>query len=269
VGSKALASLSVFPNPNVTIASYDSSIGGSGSWQDFIANADQMNISNYQPQYLALAGINYIQAGFGQPLTTSTGNTGATGASGPPTASAATLNLNDSVLSTTTSTYSFTVNYTDANALSNASLDNNNLLVTGPNGYYQYASYESSGTPTVDSNGYQHVAATYLITVPNGAWAANEGGTYAITMLANQVYDGFGNSVPAGEIGSFVADFTAPTAVAAVSNINNSTQGASYSFTISYTDPATIDTTSLDSYSVKVTGPGNYSKYATVSNIIT
>lgn len=266
VGAKQLSSLSLFPDPNVTIASYDLIVGGPGTWQDFMTNADLMSIANYQPQYLALAAINYIQSGFGVPLTTSAGTTGSTTASGPPTASAATLNLNDSEIGTTT--YSFTVNYIDSNALKIPSLGGGNLLITGPNGFSQYAAYVSSAPATTDANGYQHVSVTYLITAPNGAWAAGEDGTYTVTMLANQVYDSFGNAVPDGVIGNFSADFTPPGAIATVANINSSTQGSSsYSFTVSYADAAGIDTTTIDNYSVRITGPNSYSQYATVGNI--
>ena len=215
LGAKLLPALT-YPNPNVTIDSYDASIGGVGTYQDFLANADQMSILLPQTQYLALAAINYVQAGFGVPLTTSTGNTGSTGASGPPTASAASLNLNGAQVGT--STYSFTVNYIDSNGLKASSLGGGNLLVTGPNGFSQFAAYVSSAAPTTDSNGYQHYSATYIITAPNGAWAKGEDGTYTITMQANQVYDSFSSSVPDGTIGTFSADFTPPTAVATVSD---------------------------------------------------
>ena len=268
IGAKQLPSLSQFPNPNVTIASYDATLGGPGTWQDYLANADQLSISNYQTQYLALAAINYIQSGFGVPLTTSNGSTGVTGASGPPSASAAPLNLNNAQLGNTT--YSFTVNYTDANALKTASLGGGNLLVTGPNGFSQFAAYASSAAATTDANGYQHISATYTISAPNGIWAKGEDGTYTITMQANQVFDSFGNAVPDGSIGTFYADFTAPTAVASATTINNATKGsAAYTFTIAYSSVVGIDTTTLDNFSVKVTGPSSYSKYASVSNVTT
>jgi hypothetical protein len=268
IGAKQLTSLAQFPNPNVSVAGYDATIGGPGSFQDFLANADLMNISNYQSQYQAIAAIDYIQSGFGVAQTTSSGGTGTVGASGPPTASAATLNLNDNNVGTTS--YTFTVNYTDANALKLPSLGGGNLLVTGPDGFSQFAAYVSSATPTIDANGYQHVSATYSITAPNGAWGKGEDGTYTITMLANQVYDSFGNAVPSGSIGTFVGDFTPPTAVATASNINNLSKGSSsYSFTISYSSAIGIDTSTVDNYAVKVTGPNGYSQLATVSNVTT
>jgi hypothetical protein len=267
-GAKQLPSLSQFPNPNVTIASYDATLGGPGTWQDFLTNADQLSIQNYQTQYMALAAINYIQAGFGVPLTTANGSSGATGASGPPSASAQTLNLNNSQIGTTT--YTFSVNYTDANLLKSASLGGGNLLVTGPNGFSQYAAYVSSAPSTTDSSGYQHVAATYVITAPNGEWVKGEDGTYTITMQANQVFDSFGNAVPDGSIGTFYADFTSPTAVASAANINSTTQGSSaFNFTIAYSSAVGIDTTTLDNFSVKVTGPSNYSRFASVSGFTT
>jgi hypothetical protein len=268
IGASQLSSLSIFPNPYVSIAEYDSFIGGPGTWQDFVANADKMSIQNYQPQYLALAGINYMQEGFNAPLSTSTGTTGGSGASGPPTAAAATLNINDTALNT--SSYTFIVNYVDSNQLKTASLGGGNILVTGPNGFSQYAAYLSAAPATTDSNGYQHVSATYSITAPSGAWASGQDGTYTITMLANQVYDGFGSPVPAGTIGSFYADLTPPTAVAAVTPLNITTQGSTpFGFTVSYSSPVGIDTTTLDNYSVRVTGPGNFSQYATITNTST
>jgi hypothetical protein len=58
-----------FPDPGRTIESYDASLGGSGTFNDFIVNCRQQSKDNWNSALTAYAVNAYIQTGFyGQPL---------------------------------------------------------------------------------------------------------------------------------------------------------------------------------------------------------
>ena len=90
-----------YVNPNVSIGSYNASLGGSASLAAFMAAADNQSMTTWNPAYTAAAADSYIQAGFSTsgtpPTTTSTGS--ATTSTGSATTSTG---------STTTSTGSTT-----------------------------------------------------------------------------------------------------------------------------------------------------------------
>jgi len=111
--------------------------------------------------------------------------------------------------------YDFTVTFTDNTAVNIASLLSHHLLVTGPHGYSQLASFffanpNGDGTPRT---------ATYRLTagqLPGGnGWDAFDNGTYTLTLQANQVADTIGNFAAAGVIGTFTVN--APASIAAPS----------------------------------------------------
>ena len=53
-----------YANPNVSVGSYNASLGGSATLAAFMAAADNQNMSNWNPAYTATAVNSYIQAGF-------------------------------------------------------------------------------------------------------------------------------------------------------------------------------------------------------------
>ncbi|MCU0983010.1 MAG: dockerin type I domain-containing protein [Pirellulaceae bacterium] len=96
----------------------------------------------------------------------------------------------------------FTVTYTDSLGIDLRSLDNADILVTGPNGYAQsatlvQASSGPDGTPR---------CATYRIAAPEGVWDATDYGMYHVLVQPDQVFNLQGNPVPAGAIASFQFD---------------------------------------------------------------
>jgi hypothetical protein len=100
-------------------------------------------------------------------------------------------------------TMDFTVTYTDAAALLDAStFDGGDITVTGPNSFSQNASFVSVN---VAGNGTPRIV-TYRITAPGGTWDASDNGTYTVSQNASQVKDTVGNFRAAGTIGTFVAD---------------------------------------------------------------
>jgi len=163
-------------------------------------------------------------------------------------------------------TYTFTVTYSDNVAVDVSDLDGNDIVVTGPNGYSQLATFmgvdiNSDGTPRV---------ATYQINAPGGSWDFSDNGTYSVAMEANQVSDTSGNPVPAEALASFVSqmaeDSVSPTASASVGNITTG-GGTTYTFTVTYWDNVAADVSGLDGNDIRVTGPNGYSQLATFMGV--
>jgi hypothetical protein len=264
IGATALAALP-YANANRSVATYDGLLGGPGTWQDFLSQADQLSISDYQPQYLAQATINYVDAGFN---ITSTGISSINAPANPPAATVAAPVVNDSSIGATT--YTFTADYVVASALNTGTLDSTNLLITGPNGFSQFATFVSAAAPYIDGNGNQNTVATYSITAPNGAWAVGEDGTYNISLAPNQVFAVSGATAAAGTIGSFTAVLVPPVAIAVAPNLGGSALGtAGNSFTVTYSSAAGINSATLNSNQIQVTGPNGYSQFATLTSTAT
>ena len=102
----------------------------------------------------------------------------------------------------------FSVIYSDNQAVEVASLDSNDLRVTGPNGYERAAEFV---TVNASSNGTPREA-TYSLTPPAGSvWLPSDNGTYTVWMQTNQVRDTEGAWVPAGVLGQFTV--TVPPAL--------------------------------------------------------
>ena len=163
--------------------------------------------------------------------------------------------------SSTGTTYTFTVAYSDNVAVSVASLNSNDVVVSGPNGFSQAATFVSVNNT---SNGTTRTA-TYRITAPGGSWDLGDNGTYTVTLQAGQVTDTSGNSVAAGSLGTFavsIPDTIAPTASLSLANVL-SNGGTTYAFTVTYSDNVAINVASLGSTDVQVTGPNGFSQLAT------
>src|SRR5439155_25379627 len=78
--------------------------------------------------------------------------------------------------------------------------NNNAILVTGPNGFSQLATYVSIDTP---GNGTPRTV-TYKINASGGTWDAADVGHYKVQMQPNQVKDLDGNSAPQLNLSKFV-----------------------------------------------------------------
>ncbi len=246
---KVLPSLP-YADPNRSVATYDATLGGPGTWQDFLVQARSMSYTNYQPQYMAQAVIDYVNRGFTVDTTA-------------PVATATTSNLNAGAIGSTT--YTFAVRFTDDFFLNATSLGSNDLLVTGPNGFSAPATLLTAAAPTTGIGGYQTTIATYQIAAPGGEWAAGQDGTYSITLLPNQVFDKTANAAADGVVGTFAADFTPPTATAQAPDLTDTTATpGSYQFSVTYSDASGIDASSLNSNELLVTSPAGYSSYATL-----
>jgi hypothetical protein len=97
-----------------------------------------------------------------------------------------------------------TVTYSDNIAVDAASLDDDDLTVTGPLGgslpvRFVGVDAGGNGTPRV---------ATYRITAPGVAWNSPDNGAYSISVAAGEVADTIGNTMPETALGSFNVAFT-------------------------------------------------------------
>lgn len=96
-------------------------------------------------------------------------------------------------------THRFTVTYTDNEGIDVSTLDAADLIVTGPGGFSQPATFISVSPPSPQGTR----VATYEVNSRYTAWDGTENGRYTITARAGQVRDVHGNAVPAGAIGWF------------------------------------------------------------------
>jgi lysophospholipase L1-like esterase len=165
----------------------------------------------------------------------------------------------------TTSNYTFTVTYSDDTAVNAASLDSNDIRVTGPGGFDQLAQLVSvspagNGTP---------LTATYQITAPNGVWTVANDGTYSITMVSNQVSDTFGAPVAPTTIRNFAIEAgKIPPSARLTGGGDIANSGAStYDFTVTYSDNEAVSVATLGNGDVRVTGPNGFSQLATLVTV--
>ncbi len=240
---------SPFPDPSRSAATYDSTLGGPGSFADFIANAELISDTNLPTQFMATAALDYIRAGFSLVITTP-----------PPNPVISVPNVY--APSTGATVYTFSVAYTDAFALNPATLDSNNLLVSGPNGFTVDATFVAAGTATIQNDGSLQTVVTYKITPPGGSWSINDDGLYSIVLLPNQIQDVAGLYASEELMGNFTVDVAPPLAAAEASDIVGAQ--SSYEFLVTYSDSTGIDLTTLNNNQVQITGPNGYSTFGTI-----
>lgn len=154
-------------------------------------------------------------------------------------------------------THTFRVRYRDNRAVNVSTLDSQDLLVKGPNGFSQKAQFVRVNRR---SNGADRVA-TYRITAPGFRWDGGDNGRYRIYMQGRQVNDTSGNSAPRGLLGSFRVniDTTPPAARLTTSDVSG---GDRHTFTVVYTDATAVRLSSLDSRDIRVVGPNGFSQLA-------
>lgn len=99
-----------------------------------------------------------------------------------------------------------TVTYTDATAVSVASLDSSDLWVSGPGGYSNAVTF-AGADPAADAS---PVDAGYLIPAPGGVWGWEDNGTYQLTLRAAAVEDVYLNGTEETVLGSFQVTIPSP-----------------------------------------------------------
>jgi len=179
----------------------------------------------------------------------------------PPTVTGTATNITSSAQVET-----FTLTYTDNTEVKASTIASGNVLVTFPNGTTERATLVS-----VDStaNGPVRVA-TYSIPGPAGGWTAYNNGAYAVNLRAGQVSDIYGNFVPVQFITSFnvnVPDTQGPVPISSAPNITT-TGTQPEVFTVTYTDATAVNTSTIASGNILVSGPNNvYSQDATLVKV--
>lgn len=156
----------------------------------------------------------------------------------PPTASISATN----VTTAGNTDYFFNVTYADATAIDASTLHDGNILVMGPNGYSQAATFVTADTP---GNGSPRTV-TYEIRPPNDEWTAGDNGTYVLFLQSGQVADIAGNVAPAASLATFNISVPTPAPVAiyltsaggatsASTSLNNSSSASRLQFTVAGT----------------------------------
>jgi cyclophilin family peptidyl-prolyl cis-trans isomerase len=161
--------------------------------------------------------------------------------------------------------FSFSVNYRDNVAIDTSTIGSDDIAIVSPGGNItavaEFVSMTGSGTSVV---------ATYkLDATDNGQFIPSQGGTFSVAVLANSVKDTAGNPVAGGLAGTFlltIPDIFPPAATAGAGTIESG--NASFTFVAIYHDETAIDTTSINSNDLTVTGPGGFSANATVVLIL-
>ncbi|WP_428938143.1 PKD domain-containing protein [Fontivita pretiosa] len=101
--------------------------------------------------------------------------------------------------------YQFRLVYNDDTGVDTSSFDGSDVVVTGPGGFSQRASF----VEWYNASGNQKVV-IYSITPPGGSWDPFDDGFYKINVRANQVRDLAGRYVAAGEVGQFAVGVLPP-----------------------------------------------------------
>lgn len=113
---------------------------------------------------------------------------------GPPTATLAAKNLTAS-----TASYQFSVTFSGSIAINTSTLNRHNVLITGPDGFAEPASYISAKS----SNGGKTQTVTYRLAAPAKKFSSKNNGVYHISVRAHQVSDQSGDFVVGAVLGYF------------------------------------------------------------------
>jgi hypothetical protein len=120
-----------------------------------------------------------------------------------------------------TSTYLFRVNYTDDVAVDPSTLDNQDITVTGPNGFGRTARFHRYFGGT---KGNSSVLAWYKMSAPGGVWDAADNGTYTVSLNPFEVRDTQGNSGQARVLGTYTVNVPVyPSSMVAGQLVNTAT----------------------------------------------
>ncbi len=98
--------------------------------------------------------------------------------------------------------YEFSLRFYDAQGIDTTTLDNADLLVTGPGGYSQLATLNDVGSQQSTTAGTARTV-RYRVTASSGVWDPADSGTYTVSLQASQVRDTAGVYLPSAQLGSF------------------------------------------------------------------
>jgi uncharacterized delta-60 repeat protein len=164
----------------------------------------------------------------------------------------------------------FNVIYTDNIAVRGASLGDDDIRVTGPNGFNQLAHYIPNAPPTAPT-----VTAQYSVNAPSGGFVATDSGNYNFSIEVfnggvpnSSVTDTSLNPIAPGPFGTLTLNIGTPTAKLAPGQ-PAATEGASgFIFIVDYSDDVGIDLTQLDDSDVVLKNNNGFSESATFVSIV-
>lgn len=158
--------------------------------------------------------------------------------------------------------YQFSVLYSDNTGITQTTIDSQDILVTGPNQFSQLATLVSVSS---DKDG-SPLTAIYRINAPGAGWNTESSGSYSMTLQTNQVGDRDNNFIPSNTLGIFLVDFVPPTAQLVATNpvVGGSTR---YSFSVVYSDNLGVYAYTIDNQDLQVSGPNNFSQLAQLDSI--
>ena len=192
------------PNLDVALSLYDTN-------GQIVASADPSTDTDASLTFAATEGTYYLAVG----STNWYGSLGAytvTGTIFAPTIPVdstrptATLESAAGISAATSAAHPVSIRVSDNAAVSITSFGDNDILVTGPNGFnragrFSAVNIASNGTPRI---------ATYLVDPPAGGWVRGANGIYSIAVAGSQILDTSGNSVAAGALGTFTVAVPSP-----------------------------------------------------------
>ena len=157
----------------------------------------------------------------------------------PPTAAADLSGLAINKSDASNGSYAtFTVIYSNpGDTIRSSTIDGQDILVTGPNGFSQFAALESI-TPNTDA---ETLTAVYKFTAPGGKWGTSLKDIYTLTMQAGQVADSHSNSVPVGVLLTFNPNDIIPPSVTVnqAASQADPTNASTINFTVVFSEPVT------------------------------
>ena len=153
--------------------------------------------------------------------------------------------------------FPITVTYTDAlRAVLAASIDVNDLTLTGPAGVYPL----SVTVATVAATTGNGVTALYTVAAPAPGFTVAFDGTYTVALAGGQVTDAAGVAAPAATLGTFavaipVPDATPPSATLTAAPAVTAAGTASVAITVTYADATAVRLSTIGTDDLTVTGP--------------
>ncbi|HWE96313.1 MAG TPA: PKD domain-containing protein [Tepidisphaeraceae bacterium] len=208
-----------FVDPTRTLESYMASQGLTPTEDAYLAGVRGLSKTNWDSRYFPTSVVNYIHGGF------------VVNTPGVPTAYLLPPpDLTQDIAQT------FTVTYGDSVGIDTTTIGNSNLVVSGPDGFFQRPTVLS----VTGSGG--SVVVTYGLTAPGGTWATLTNGTYVVSLGDGQVKNTAGVFIPGQALGSFQMtvnpnmDPNAPTAPASTPSNFTASPGASVIF-LNWTAP--------------------------------
>jgi len=152
--------------------------------------------------------------------------------------------------------YTFDITYADDFALSVASLGNDDIRVSGPNGFDVPATFVSVN---VNTDGTPRTA-TYQITPPGGTWDAGDNGVYTVSLMPGAVFDAAGNEALAIDIDFFSANIPAanpPTVTGVQVNDGTAQRSVVTSLKVTFSEAVTFPSGINAAFQLSRTGPGS------------